>query len=165
MKGARPGPAPSVVSLRKAGIDDLDEVMRVMSGAFQPCFGEAWTRSQCAGILPMSGVILTIAEDERGVAGFSLARAIADEAELLLIAVDPAKQGAGIGSLLLSRFVEDAQSAGAHRLHLEVREGNPAVSLYRAAGFETAGRRRDYYRGAQGERSDALTLVLADTLE
>ena len=43
------------VRLRPGRVDDLDDVMRIMSGAFQPCFGEAWTRSQCAGILPMSG--------------------------------------------------------------------------------------------------------------
>ena len=30
--------------------------MAVMDGAFGDSFGEAWTRSQCAGILPMDGV-------------------------------------------------------------------------------------------------------------
>ena len=133
-----------------------------MTGAFQPCFGEAWTRSQCAGILPMSGVRLTLAEDRGGVHGFSLARTVADEAELLLIAVDPGSQGRGIGLALLQDFIAHALSQGAHRLHLEVRDGNPAVQLYRDAGFVTAGRRRNYYRGPEGEHYDALTLVLAE---
>src|SRR5436190_10939912 len=71
------------VHLRQGSVDDLGQVMRIMGAAFQPCFGEAWTRSQCAGILPMSGVKLTIAEDPDVAVGFSLMRSVADEAELL----------------------------------------------------------------------------------
>jgi ribosomal-protein-alanine N-acetyltransferase len=151
----------SLVRLRSGGLDDLDDVMRIMSGAFQPCFGEAWTRSQCAGILPMSGVNLTIADDDRGPAGFSLARCVADEAELLLIAVDPACQRTGIGQVLLNDFIETVRLWGATRLHLEVRDGNPAVAMYRAAGFIPAGRRRNYYHGADGRAYDAVTLTLS----
>ena len=44
---------------------DLDDVMSVMNEAFDPQFGEAWTRSQCAGILPMSGVSLMLAAIRR----------------------------------------------------------------------------------------------------
>ena len=39
------------------------------------------------------------------------------EEELLLIAVDPAFQGRGIGRELLNRFAESAQLRGARRLH------------------------------------------------
>lgn len=154
--------AATQIRLRPGRVDDLDDVMRIMCGAFQPCFGEAWTRSQCAGILPMAGVGLTIAEDERGQAGFSLVRCVADEAELLLIAVDPARQHSGVGHLLLDEFIATARARGAVRLHLEVRDGNPAVDLYRAAGFVPAGRRRNYYHGPEGETYDAVTLMLAD---
>lgn len=159
---ASPAPSSSELRLRTGGVDDLDEVMRVMGQAFRPCFGEGWTRSQCAGILPMIGVALTIGEDDRGPVGFSLARMVADEAELLLIAVDPASQGKGAGSSMLQHFIAAARACGAARLHLEVRDGNPAVGLYRKAGFVPAGRRRNYYRGPGGERFDAVTLMLAD---
>jgi ribosomal-protein-alanine N-acetyltransferase len=136
--------------------------MRIMTAAFRPCFGEAWTRSQCAGILPMHGVTLTIAESESGPAGFSLVRAVSDEAELLLLAVDPAEQRRGIGQALLDGFIARALAHGAHRLHLEVREGNPAIELYRASGFSPVGRRRNYYHGPDGEGHDAVTLMLID---
>ena len=43
--------------------DDLDSVMEVMEAAFGSRFGEAWTRSQCAGILPMAGVSLMLIRD------------------------------------------------------------------------------------------------------
>ena len=89
------------VRLRSGEAADLDQVMRIMTEAFHPSFGEAWTRSQCAGIMPMHGVTLTIAENGRAPVGFSLVRAVADEAELLLLAVDPQEQRRGIGQALL----------------------------------------------------------------
>jgi ribosomal-protein-alanine N-acetyltransferase len=150
------------VRLRRGGVDDLDQVMRIMTAAFHPCFGEAWTRSQCAGILPMHGVSLTLAEQGDRPVGFSLVRAVADEAELLLLAVDPAEQRRGIGQALLDDFIAGALAGGGHRLHLEVRDGNPAIALYRASGFAMAGRRRNYYHGTDGETHDAVTLVLVD---
>lgn len=153
--------APSPVTLVPGEARDLDEVMLVMGAAFSPDFGEAWTRSQCAGILPMHGVFLTVARDGRSgaIRGFCLARTVTDEAELLLIGVVPTAQREGVGRALLDRFVEHASGAGATRLHLEVRDGNPAIALYRTKAFEIAGRRRNYYRGANGQQFDALTLV------
>jgi ribosomal-protein-alanine N-acetyltransferase len=152
----------TAVRLRRGGVDDLDEVMRIMTTAFQPCFGEAWTRSQCAGILPMYGVSLTMAEQGGRPVGFALVRAVADEAELLLLAVDPAEQRRGIGQALLDNFIASALASGGHRLHLEVRDGNPALELYHASGFAPAGRRRNYYHGPGGESYDAVTLILVD---
>ena len=156
-------PAPTPILLRDGGSNELDVVMAIMDSAFQPCFGERWTRSQCSGILPMTGVRMRLAgHDERHAAGFSLMRVVADEAELLLIAVHPTAQRGGIGAALLDDFVTYAHHAGAHHLHLEVRSGNPAMGLYGDKGFVIAGRRRDYYHGPQGEHYDALTLVFQD---
>ncbi len=140
---------------------DLPAVMAIMNAAFEPRFGEAWTRSQCAGILPMSGVSLMLAHDngsERPI-GFSLFRTIAGEAELLLLAVAPDHQRRGIGHRLLDQFVDCARAAGATRVHLEVRDGNPAIQMYRLAGFKPAGRRPNYYRGNDGRQFDALTFA------
>jgi len=149
------------VAIRDWGSDDMDAIMAVMATAFEPTYGEAWTRSQCAGILPMIGVSLRLADRGDGsVAGFALLRAIADEAELLLIAVDPAAQKGGVGAALIDDFVALATARGARRLHLEVREGNTAIVLYERAGFRLVGRRRDYYRGLDGHKRDALTLAL-----
>ncbi len=139
----------------------MDAVMAIMATAFEPTYGEAWTRSQCAGIMPMAGVSLRLAYcGDRGIAGFALARAVAEEAELLLIAVDPATQHTGVGAALVADFVAMATARGAHRLHLEVRDGNTAIALYERAGFRLVGRRRDYYRGTDGQQRDALTLAL-----
>ena len=138
---------------------DLDDVMTVMRAAFGDRYGEAWTRSQCAGILPMSGVVMRIARDAEGggAIGFSLVRSIAGESELLLLAVLPGWHREGIGTRLLDDFIDRARLDGLARVHLEVRDGNPAVAMYRAAGFVPVGRRRNYYRGVDGLRFDALT--------
>ena len=140
---------------------DLDEVMIVMEAAFGKRFGEAWTRSQCAGILPMHGVSLVLARDFKGgeTIGFSLTRTVSGESELLLLAVLPSRHRQGIGARLLGDFMDRSRAAGIGRLHLEVREGNPAVAMYHDAGFRAVGRRRNYYHATNGEHFDALTLV------
>lgn len=139
---------------------DLDAVMDVMTSAFDAGYGEGWTRSQCAGILPLSGVVLMLARDEHGaVHGFSLLRTVADEAELLLIAVAPAAQRRGVGAALLEHFIDHGRARGVRRLHLEVRDGNPAVAMYQGYGFKPEGRRSKYYTGRDGSQHDALTMA------
>jgi ribosomal-protein-alanine N-acetyltransferase len=150
------------VRIEQGCSSDLNAVMSVMDSAFGDRFGEAWTRSQLSGILPMAGVSLTIAwtRDSGEALGFSLCRTVADESELLLIAVHPDHHRCGVGRKLLSSFFDCARADGVSRVHLEVRDGNPAITMYRAAGFAPVGRRRNYYLAADGRRFDAITLAL-----
>lgn len=156
---ASPAPAPQF-RLESGTSAEIPDVMTVMEAAFGTAYGEAWTRSQLAGILPMAGVALVVARTlaDGQCVGFSLTRTVADEAELLLIAVLPEWQGNGAGQALLGAFIEAAETEGLARVHLEVRDGNRALAIYRDWGFEPVGRRRDYYRGADG-RHDAITLA------
>jgi ribosomal-protein-alanine N-acetyltransferase len=147
------------VALSEGGPADLAAVMRVMEDSFDPAFGEAWTAPQCAGLLPMTGVWLSLACEEEAVIGFALGRIVRDEAELLLLAVHRSSQGKGVGQMLVERFGAVAVSKGAEQLHLEVREGNHAVRLYNRNGYREVGRRRNYYRGLDGQLFDALTLA------
>ena len=159
-RGTAPTPRqPARIAVRSGELADLDGVMLVMDSAFEEGFGERWTRSQCAGILPMTGVQLRLA-GAASVKGFALLRVVAGEAELLLLAVAPAAQRRGVGQALLDDFVALGRAQGAHRLHLEVRDGNPAIAMYNASGFTLAGRRKAYYHGPDGIHYDALTLVL-----
>jgi ribosomal-protein-alanine N-acetyltransferase len=146
------------LTLSEGGLGDLAAVMTVMDDSFDPGFGEAWTASQFAGLLPMPGVWLLLAWLEDQVVGFALSRAVAGEAELLLLAVRSEEQGKGVGKTLLDQFMTTARSRGATLLHLEVRDGNHAVTLYERAGFRTVGRRTHYYTGVDGQSYDALTL-------
>ena len=149
------------VRIATGSSNDIDSVMRVMDSAFGNRFGEAWTRSQLAGILPMAGVSLMIAQEMDGgeTIGFSLFRTVGDESELLLLAVLPNHHRRGVGQGLLDQFLERARKDRVSRVHLEVREGNPAVAMYRGSGFSAIGRRRNYYHSPDGRRFDAVTLT------
>jgi [ribosomal protein S18]-alanine N-acetyltransferase len=150
---------PPGIVLEEGDIFALDAVMQVMNDSFDPAFGEAWTAPQCAGLLPMPGVWLSLAQENGKVIGFALARIVLREAELLLLAVKKEGQGRGVGQMLLERFTAIAKRRGAQQLHLEVREGNHAIRLYKRAGFGEVGRRKNYYNGRDGELYDALTLA------
>ena len=152
--------------------DDLDRIMAVMEAAFDPAFGEAWTRRQVgdALVLPNTHYLLAGADgraprEGEPAAGFVLSRGAADEEELLLIAVDPRRRGRGVGGILLERFIAAASARGAERLFLEMREGNPAESLYRRHGFANVGRRRAYYRRGTGAPLDAITFARGEYAE
>jgi len=147
------------VVISEGGIADLDGVMSVMDQSFDPSYGEAWTAPQCASLLPLPGVWLSLARRNEEIVGFALAREVAGEAELLLLGVKRKDQGRGTGGLLLQRFVADSKSRGAVRLHLEVRDGNGAARLYQRCGFTMVGRRKSYYSGRDGQIFDALTLA------
>jgi ribosomal-protein-alanine N-acetyltransferase len=146
------------VHFARGSLADLDAVDALMVAAFDAEYGEAWTRAQLDTVLALPGVWLTLARLGRRVVGFSLHRIVLDEAELLLLAIAPEMRRRGIARALIERGCAEAKSTGARRLHLEVRDGNPAAVLYQAAGFTQAGRRREYYRGIGGQISDALTL-------
>ena len=147
-------------------IDDLDRIMRVMEAAFDPAYGEAWTRRQVGDALVLRNTYYLLCGPDGGApgdgeeaAGFVLSRGAADEEELLLIAVHPDHRGRGLGAVLLERFVSAARARGGHRLFLEMRDGNPAEALYRRHRFEQVGLRRAYYRKGTGDPLDAITFA------
>jgi len=146
-----------MIELRTGGVADLALVDSIMKAAFDPRFGEAWTRNQCLGILALPGVWLTVATLDGVPAGFALSRIIADEAELLLLATMPAMRRRGVAAALLRSVIADAVEQGARKLHLEVREGNDAIKLYQGTAFIKVGERRDYYRGMTGQAFHAFT--------
>ena len=148
----------AAIDLREGDIRDLDRIDRLMADAFDPRWGEAWTRNQVIGILSVPGVWLTIAELNGRAVGFALTRGVLDEAELLLLAVIPEVRRKGIGAALLRSVVADSVVRGIASLHLEVRDGNDAIKLYRNSGFSKVGERRDYYRGPTGQSYSAITL-------
>lgn len=149
------------VTIEEGGMPDLPDVMRVMSEAFDPEFGEAWTEAQCAGILGMPGCSLLLACDGGTLAGFAMLRSVLGESELLLIAVSPRYRRRRIGAALLKHATTVGRMTGIGALHLEVRDGNPALELYRTFDFVQVGRRAGYYRGRTGKVFDALTFKLS----
>ena len=151
---------PPAFEISRADAHELDAVMTVMGEAFDPKFGEAWTVSQCESILTLPGSWLVIARVGDDPAAFALVRSVAGEAELLLIATRPCFQQRKIGRALITHLLADCKSSQINVLHLEVRADNPALSFYAHAGFAKVGTRKNYYRGAFGHQTDAITLSL-----
>ena len=146
--------------------DDVDQLMAVMSAAFDPFWGEAWNRRQVEDALKLGNThyLLISASGERVdngsiAAGFFLSRTGFEEEELLLLGVSPEYRNRGLGRSLLNFLGSSARRRGAKRLLLEMRKGNPAESLYRAFGFYVIGERSDYYRCFDGQRVDAITFA------
>lgn len=135
----------------------LADAMDVMTGAFDPAFGEAWTLSQLAGVMTMPGSWLTLARLDAAPLGFALVRSVLDECELLLLAVHPAWRGRGLGEGLLRTVLVAARRRGVRSMNLEVRSSNIAINLYEKIGFEYVHRRPGYYRGNDGQLHDALS--------
>lgn len=116
-----------------------------------------WTAPEIASILASP---LTFVLTESG--GFLLGRVVADEAELLTLAVLPAIRRRGVGARLVHDFLTEARQRGARIAFLEVAAQNEAATrLYLGAGFALAGRRTGYYRTPDGAPEDALVLSCA----
>lgn len=91
--------------------------------------------------------------------GFALIRVIADEAELLTIAVHPDHRRTGLGKSLLTQSMSKAADQGAFELFLEVAADNKAaLALYQSTGFAQVGLRPGYYAREERAPVDALLL-------
>ncbi|MDP4539794.1 GNAT family N-acetyltransferase [Qipengyuania sp. DY56-A-20] len=144
--------------------ETIDAIMQVMERAFDPYWREAWNRRQVTDsfALPSTHALLidaqgNIAHHPAETIGFVLSRIVLDEEELLLVAIAPEYRGKQLGKRLIEHSASAARDRGATRLFLEMRANNPADRVYRAAGFERIGMRKDYYRTADGEKLDAIT--------
>lgn len=120
-------------------------------------FDAPWDAAAFADLLTGPGVFVVESE-----AGFILMRSVADEAEILTLAVRPEARGRGEGGRLTVEGVAGAAARGAERVFLEVADDNvSALAVYRRAGFAEVGRRPRYYARPDGSRRDAILLARA----
>ncbi|MGO1157584.1 ribosomal protein S18-alanine N-acetyltransferase [Acinetobacter lwoffii] len=105
----------------------------------------------------------TVIEVQGQVAGFCILQPVLDEANLLLMAIDPAQQGQGLGYQLLEASVVMLKNNPV-QIFLEVRESNQAaIKLYEKSGFHQIDLRKNYYPNANGSREHAIIMVKACT--
>ena len=144
------------LEIRPLAREHVEAATRLGRAAFsgvpeQPDFADELGRS-----IAHTWVVL----EDGALVGYALAWLVADEAQLMSIAVDAEARGRGLGRALLARFLDELAHAGARSVVLEVREGNVAArALYASLGFTTIGARRRYY--ADGE--DAVTYAWRPT--
>jgi [ribosomal protein S18]-alanine N-acetyltransferase len=123
------------------------------------CFPDGWGVASMDEVLRSPGVYAILAAEGEHAAGLALGRRVADEAELLTLGVAPEFRRQGLGAALVRAIASVVPLAA--KLHLEVGADNPpALTLYRTMGFAQIGRRKDYYRRANGRMVDALTFAI-----
>jgi ribosomal-protein-alanine N-acetyltransferase len=133
------------VVVREASDSDIDKISVIE----QASFSDPWPRGGFEPLLRAPRCLFVVAEQGSGqpVAGYSVARWVEDEAELLNIAVADEERGKGIGGKLLDHVVSALQKKGIRHIFLEVRDSNVAArELYKSRGFRELSRRTGYYR-------------------
>jgi ribosomal-protein-alanine N-acetyltransferase len=97
------------------------------------------------------------------VAGFICFWLVADEIQILNLAVHEAHRRQGIGRALMIHCLNFGLEKRACRAALEVRSGNVAAQqLYRSLGFQVLGERPDYYGGL---RESAVLMELSMAIQ
>jgi ribosomal-protein-alanine N-acetyltransferase len=142
----------STGTLRPARATDLEAVLRIE----HQVFSDPWSPDSFAPEFDDPYTWFRVAEIDGVIAGYVVARIVAQQGEIANIAVAPSRQGTGLGGALLDAAIAAAEAAECEAVWLEVRLSNdPARRLYASRGFEPIGRRRGYYRAPV---EDALVL-------
>ncbi|TQV71458.1 ribosomal-protein-alanine N-acetyltransferase [Aliikangiella marina] len=101
--------------------------------------------------------------EQKVLAGYMFVLPLADDWELINIAIAKAYQQQGVAKKALAFLKAQAMTQGVGRVLLEVRESNlAALKLYQSAGFSIDGRRKNYYRSnKQTEDAILMSCVLS----
>ena len=151
-------PERSELCLRRMEERDLPQVASIEREAFL----DPWSENAVRESLGLSCTILNVAETEGRVAGYACAYLGADEAEITKVVVHAGLRRTGIGREILEDLISRCRDEGVLSFILEVRSQNAAaVSLYKSAGFECVGTRRNFY---QKPADDALVMRLGREL-
>lgn len=143
-------------------IADPAEASAALADLHAACFTgsiqEVWSPGAIAALLAMPGAVGLVALSPAGdPLGFVIARAIADEGEILTLCVAAAARRQGVATALIGKLRQ--LLAPRQRIVLEVAVTNHvATRLYETLGFQEVGRRPRYYRRG-GQAVDALILA------
>src|SRR5690606_31279457 len=140
--------------MQKADVEVVTEIEKQVQS-------HPWTRSQFEEAV--SAYQSTVIEHAGKVVGFCILQPVLDEANLLLMAVDPGQQGKGFGFQLLEQSIQLLKNNPV-QIFLEVRESNTAaIRLYEKSGFHQIDLRKNYYPHPGGGREHAIIMVKACT--
>lgn len=145
--------------LRPALETDLNEVVLIE----RSCFADPWTEESFRRLLAGQSAIfeVLVVPPDDSIAGYVIAYAVEEDAELLNVAVEPNHRGRGLAGLMVDALLIELGRRGVRTAFLEVRESNRAArALYGSRGFTEIGRRTNYYR-----RPVEDALVMRRTLE
>ena len=135
-------------ALSEASARDATAIVALHGASFQ----RGWSEQEVESLLLDRHVITHRALAGTKLAGFIMSRVIEDEAEILSVAVARRQRGRGLAAQLLNLNLRRLAGLGARAVFLEVGEHNdPALRLYRRAGFSEVSRRPNYYPAPDGK--------------
>ncbi|WP_078037119.1 ribosomal protein S18-alanine N-acetyltransferase [Oribacterium sp. C9] len=141
--------------IKGMSIYDIPEVLILERDAFGKM---AWSSGDFESAINSSYDHPFVIHDDSSVAGYSVLRILAPEAEVEDICVSSAMRKQGMGERLLRHMIDVARENGAENIYLEVRSKNEAaICLYRKMGFQDSYVRKGYYRDPV---DDAVIMVL-----
>jgi ribosomal-protein-alanine N-acetyltransferase len=130
--------------------DDLDSILRLD----RVCLDGFWSEESYLNELENDHSLMAVIRWEKGIIGVACMWLYWEEAHIVMLAIDPAHQNQGFGSLLVWHLLHQAHLFGAEWVVLEVRESNTkAIHLYRQFDFVPIGKRKEYY---SNNKEDAL---------
>jgi len=124
---------------------DVSEV-KALEDALFPV--DAWTHDMFHNELAEVGISreVMVARLAGKIVGYVSLRYVADEGDIVTIAVDASEQKQGVGTLMMDWLEATAKVHGVRNLFLEVRSDNiPAIAMYLARDFERIDLRKNYY--------------------
>jgi [ribosomal protein S18]-alanine N-acetyltransferase len=154
MHSPRPSPAAARPETHRVGAEESAQLAAIHADAFPPT--ERWSGDVFGLQIALPNVIaLTDRAD-----GLVLIRTVADEAEILTLAVRSTARRRRLGSALLQEAIVQAAAAAANVMFLEVSIKNTAaLALYGGLGFRRVGLRPRYY--SDGTDAALMRLDLA----
>ena len=133
---------------------DLEQVTAIERASFRRPWKPGGFRTE----MEREPSVCLVARDGFTVLGYLIFWRLPPEIHILNIAVHPKARARGLGTLLMDYLTEYAREYKMELIHLEVRPSNlAAIALYRKAGFETVGCRKNYYAE---DHEDALLMTL-----
>ena len=109
-------------------------------------FSDPWSEEALLSFLLQPHARAICLHREKKPIGYALFTCLAEEGELLRIAVSSEERRSGLGRSLLQKVLDLWQQEGVIQGFLEVRASNEAArNLYETAGFRLLGTRKRYY--------------------
>ena len=131
--------------IRELRSDDAAQVAVILREAPEAA---QWPESEFRSMGYLTGLRAFVSESATGITGVVIGRQVAEEAEILNLAVRVSARRGGHGRALVSKMLEEFAGQGVSRVFLEVRESNAtAVDFYEKLGFRQVGVREGYYQG------------------
>jgi ribosomal-protein-alanine N-acetyltransferase len=141
---------------QQAQRSDLPEIIAIERQSFSQPWSRALFQEELAKLPPTLYVFRSTPAGP--VEGYLCFWTVADELQLINIAVHPERRQAGLGRRMMEFLLQEARRRQAEKIFLEVRPSNrPARGLYTRMGFQMLYRRPRYY---EPEGEDALVMAL-----